>query len=500
MIRHKKTILLCGGICLAVVLVTIGILLTVKNSRSRRVNVYAVSDFSTEEYWGSQSETYGAVYLDKLQAIYISDTQTVSEVYVQEGQTVKAGDKLLAYDTTLTDIALQKAQIALDKMKLQLETAKRDLQTLNTLTPHSSVLVTPNVTQPVLTPQDTPKRLSGSGTEDDPYYYLWGATDTFDQTFFETLFASGSEVYAVFMIRTENALNGEIELSWGMHLQSLAGQVTWQIFQAEIPAHLQSPEPENEEPYYVESGSEYTAAELTQMRTDKRKEISDLTLQIQIAEVDLRQKQQEVTNGIVVSTVDGVVKSVVDAQEAYQESKPVITVSGGGGYYVKGAVSELEREAMLPGQQVEVRSMESDMSYVGEVISISDYPTTSFSGWTNGNSNVSYYPLTVFIEESAQLRENEFVDILFSSTGTDSRGFFLENQFLITENGRYFVYLRGENGKLERRQVQIGRCMDSYTEILGDLTQEDWLAFPYASDIRAGAATQEATIDDFYNS
>ena len=166
----KKRWLLAGIIALAAIALLVLVLLLVKNGRSKQINVYAVSDFSMDQYWGSESETYGAVYLDKIQTVYISDTQKISEVYVKEGQSVKAGDKLLAYDTTLTDIALQKAQITLEKSKAQLESAKRELQKLNTLTPHSSVLVTPNNPQPVLTPQTTPKRISGSGTEDDPYY------------------------------------------------------------------------------------------------------------------------------------------------------------------------------------------------------------------------------------------------------------------------------------------------------------------------------------------
>mgnify|MGYP006999056602 CR=1 FL=1 len=38
------------------------------------------------------------------------------------------------------------------------------------------------------------------------------------------------EVYAVFMIRQSNAINGKIELSWGMHLQAGGGQVSWSMF------------------------------------------------------------------------------------------------------------------------------------------------------------------------------------------------------------------------------------------------------------------------------
>ena len=53
----------------------------------------------------------------------------------------------------------------------------------------------------------------------------------------------------------------------------------------------------------------------------------------------------------------------------------------------------------------------------------------------------------------------------------------------------------------ERRQVQTGRSADGRcTQILGGLTQDDWVAFPYLSTIREGASTREATMDDFYNS
>ena len=513
--RKKKTLLLAVGICIAVLGAITGILFLIKNSSAKAVNVYSVSDFSTDYYWGSSSETYGSVFLDKLQTVYLSDTQTVSEVYVQAGQEVKAGDPLLAYNTTLTDLALQKADIALQKLKAQQTKAQNDLQALNAMKPHSSVLVTPEVTTPVLNPLETPRRISGSGTADDPYYYLWGGNDTFNPQFLATLFPAATdpedpaqpdpvlpdgECYAVFMVRESNALEGEILQSWGMHLVRSGGEVTWTMFPAQIPDHLQPPEQENQEPYYVESGSEYTAAELVKMRADKRKEISDLDLQIKIAEVDYRQKQQEMTNGQVVATVDGVVKTVNTPEDAKTNGEPVVTVSGGGGYYVKGTVSELEMENLQPGQTVSVVSMESNNTYEASVVSISNYPVTNNNGWSNGNPNVSYYPLVVFIDESATLRESEYVSIQYTATSGGGEGLYLENQFLRMENGKTYVYVQSEDGTLEKRYLTTGMAMDSsYTQILSGLSREDYIAFPYGSNLKEGAATQESTPDAFYN-
>ena len=50
------------------------------------MNVYSVSDFAMTNYWGDTSSTNGMVTTDKLQKIYVSSTQTVSKVYVTEGQ------------------------------------------------------------------------------------------------------------------------------------------------------------------------------------------------------------------------------------------------------------------------------------------------------------------------------------------------------------------------------------------------------------------------------
>ena len=79
------------------------------------------------DYWGDTANTSGTVSTDKLQKIYLSQSQTVSQVYVKEGQNVKKGDKLLAYDTTLSQAEVEGAQIQLERMQLELETAKNNL-------------------------------------------------------------------------------------------------------------------------------------------------------------------------------------------------------------------------------------------------------------------------------------------------------------------------------------------------------------------------------------
>ena len=51
--------------------------------------------------------------------------------------------------------------------------------------------------------------------------------------------------------------------------------------------------------------------------------------------------------------------------------------------------------------------------------------------------------------------------------------------FIRTENGKSYVMVRDDNGKLEKRWVQTGRNLwGSYTQIRGGLTVDDFVAFP----------------------
>ena len=135
----------------------------------------------------------------------------------------------------------------------------------------------------------------------------------------------------------------------------------------------------------------------------------------------------------------------------------------------------------------------------GEIIEILSYPKTNGNSWSDGNNNVSYYPFRVFVDESAQLQENDYVNVTYQKQQSGN-GLYLENMFVRTENGKSYVYVKNEKGVLEKRDVQTGRDLyGSYTQILGGITAEDSVAFPYGKDVFDGAKTKDATIDEFYN-
>ena len=67
---------------------------------SEPVFVFPFEYVGMTEYWGDSQESYGPVTTDKIQTVYLSDTQTVTEILVKQGDTVKKGDLLMSFDTT----------------------------------------------------------------------------------------------------------------------------------------------------------------------------------------------------------------------------------------------------------------------------------------------------------------------------------------------------------------------------------------------------------------
>lgn len=516
MSKKMKRTIITAVIIICIIAAGCGSMIIVRNTQKKPVNVYAVSDFSTLDIYGESSQSSGMVTTDKIQKVVLSNTQTVKEVYVQEGQSVKEGDPLLAYDTTLSDLELQKARTALNKLEVQKKQAENELTKIKNMRPYSRTLITPSTPEIVYEQQTTPMLLQGKGTEEDPFYYLWGEGDTLREELMNQMFpvlessegisendkkAEQNESYVVLIVRDNNALNGQIVDSWGLHLVRSAedGKISTQLFAPEIPEELQNYE-SVPEPYYEESGSEFTAEELAQMRAEKEQEIKDLDVSIRIAAVELTQQEKEAADGMVRSTVTGTVKVVRNPEEAYRNNEPVLEVSAGGGYYIDVAMSELELGKVQIGQTVQVNSYMTGVSCEGTIVEVSEYPTANANSWSNGNPEVSYYPFKVFVDESAALQENDYVDVSYQSSGEEGGGFYLENQFIRTENGRSFVYVRNEAGRLEQRTVQTGRDLyGAYTEIRGGISMDDYVAFPYGKDVEDGAKTNESTMDEFYS-
>ena len=502
-------------------------------------------------YFEDSVQYDGRVTADNLQSVYSSSTQTVTQIFVSEGQTVKKGDPLLSYDTTLSDIQLERQRLNVQQAELNLQNAKKELTRINSMKPYSPPPPTQPPTEPSTAPLEPvdslPYFMGGDGTEELPYRWLWSDGLTYDDAFIEKMLTENEkEIWVAFEVREQNALKGELLNRWGLHItveyaetpaeepseappqepSEAPAEETTQM-PTEEPTQTPTEEPTapdtvrtlryaffvpndapdsddgKEEPTspsteWVDDSSGYTAAEIAQMRAEKQKEIRDLDVQYRMAKVDYERMKDEVENGIVYAKVDGTVTRLVDAETALTEGTPMLTVSGGGCYNVQVPIGEFELEAYPIGSEVTVMSWENyGMEIAGTIEAVSDTPTSS-GYYFGGNPNVSRYMATVAVPADANLREGEYVGVTFRGGTADENAIYLENMYIRTEDGRSYVYKRGADGKLEKCEVRTGAVYWGYTAVYGDLTDEDYIAFPYGKEVKVGAETVEGEEDYGY--
>ena len=276
------------------------------------------------------------------------------------------------------------------------------------------------------------------------------------------------------------------------------------VIREPLPEMTDKENPQMQKPYsgsgsgsYTDPGITYTAAEIASMRAEQENTVRDCDLSLRQLKVELEKLEKEMNNSAVYSTLDGVVMELADPKEVTTH-EPMIKVSGGGGYLVKGTVSELALDSVKPGQTVTVSDWSTGMSYMGTVKGVADYPSNG-NNWSDGNNNVSYYPFTVSVDASANLQQNSYVQLSYSAgAAEDGDSVYLLNSFIRSEGPKSYIYI-AQDGKLVKRYVRTGKSIwGSYTEILGGLEEGARLAFPFGKNVREGADVQNAGIDTLY--
>lgn len=546
-LKKRKRLFIIAGSVLGVVGVTVGIIAGVAGAGGKTVYVYPYSIVGIGSYWQDSQQTYGPVRSDNIQTVTLTDTQEVTSVNVKVGDTVKKNDILMTFDSTLSELALEKKRLAVEQLKQQLQQEKDRLQEIMNYAPYTPIEKKYTWVDPVgqdafqdeqkYIPLDTaaPETWSGPlGGENDPII-LWarsgcgvnndlfeklaeflgkaraarpstdpdpsGSEDDDIELYQDTTPEDVREYYMVLkQVEGDNTVS-KATAFYGMHVFNNSGNWTFLTFDASnVYDYTRTGTPG----YTIVSGGDedhtgsmYTLEEIVKMKEDQQKTILDVEYKIKVAEAEYSIAQRETKDGNVRSEVDGKVISVLTPEEAKEKKQPIIKVSGGGGFYVVGSISELSRDKLVIGSEVTVFDNQTGNMYTGTVESIGDYPSAD-SGYNDGNSNASSYPFTVFVDESADLVGGNYVRIEYELTG-DSTGLCLQNAFVRKENGQNVVYVQGANGKLERRTVRVGKSVwGSYKEILSGITESDLVAFPYGKNVKEGAPTEQGDYTNLY--
>ena len=551
------------GVCGAVW----GGLTIARNAQRGDVNVYAVNECAMTDYWGDTSNTSGMVTTDKLQKIYISQSQTVKKVWVKEGDSVKKGTVLVSYDSTLTQATVERAKIDYDRQAENLEVMKNELELLKkaknkeTLQKECDDLeaklknlkaaydkdekhpynADAPVTEGKITQAEpTTITVKGADGKEQPatvYYYSWLSPSTIDEAKLGEILSNlgvtpagdvltAVDTYVVLVQRHGDKVGGYVESTWGMVIMDRYTADNNEVDPPTQASKSVSFRLLNNLPDFVDTERKYdskeiqdterklaiaqelldasmTQLDLNKAILEKAQAVKEQEVNLKVAKLKLDKKLAELGDGNVYAEFDGTVKAVRDPDEAYNNSEAVVELSGGGGYYVTGTLSEMDLGSVQVGDSVSISSWMTGAACEGTIVSIDDYPTSNGNNWGDGNNNVSYYPFKVFVTEDANLQPNDYVDIQYQKdTSAEESGssLYLQSMFIRTDNGKSYVMARGEDGRLEQRWVQTGRDLwGSYTQIRGGLTVDDYVAFPYGRDVVEGAHTQEATTDQLYN-
>lgn len=557
------------GVCGAVW----GGLTIARNAQRGDVNVYAVNECAMTDYWGDTSNTSGMVTTDKLQKIYISQSQTVKKVWVKEGDSVKKGTVLVSYDSTLTQATVERAKIDYDRQTENLEVMKNGLELLKKAKNKETLQAEYDKLQKELAEEIAKLDKEGGYRPDEPikegkivvkgatgnsenaplYYQILSGTKLNDATLNGILEEFGRAdptsnmpeitTYIVLVTRENDKKGGE-PISRGLVIteaftpdstgetpttpgeggetpttpgeggsESGSGTVELSFRFCDLTGYVDPERTYSSDKYKeltrkIAQVQELLDASMTQLDLnkailEKAQAVKEQEVNLKVAKLKLDKKLAELGDGNVYAEFDGTVKAVRDPDEAYNNSEAVVELSGGGGYYVTGTLSEMDLGSVQVGDSVSISSWMTGAACEGTIVSIDDYPTSNGNNWGDGNSNVSYYPFKVFVTEDANLQPNDYVDIQYQKdTSAEESGssLYLESMFIRTDNGKSYVMARGEDGRLEQRWVQTGRDLwGSYTQIRGGLTIDDYVAFPYGRDVVEGAHTQEATTDQLYN-
>ena len=131
---------------------------------THKIDVNSVSTLNTG-YWDNPSTSTGLVSNSDTQSVLYDSSKTITQVFVQEGQQVNAGDPLLSYDLTTLQSAVDTSQLDVEKAQNAITLAEYELKKLLNTTPIPDVVEEPEIQDP------TPAPLPGVPAKDGNGFY-----------------------------------------------------------------------------------------------------------------------------------------------------------------------------------------------------------------------------------------------------------------------------------------------------------------------------------------
>ncbi|MCM1258659.1 MAG: efflux RND transporter periplasmic adaptor subunit [Roseburia sp.] len=257
--------------------------------------------------------------------------------------------------------------------------------------------------------------------------------------------------------------------------------------------------------------------------------------------LEMEKTQKKIDNSEVVSTANGVVKTLNDPKTSDNnmggDNNATISIMVTGTYRVKGTLDEQTINMISPGSRVIVRSrVDENQTWNGTVDNIDTGETASededsmsyyYGGSDSSENSASKYPFYISLDSADGLILGQHVYIELDQGQTETKeGLWLYASYIVMENGgmeslmmdevsmssteieygeeslfdtessfdfgagfanvtvpegtEAFVWADDGNGRLMKKTVQLGEydpMMDEY-EIISGLTADDYIAWP----------------------
>lgn len=182
------------------------------------------------------------------------------------------------------------------------------------------------------------------------------------------------------------------------------------------------------------------------------------------------------------------------SSDSSSDSSAFITILSTGAYRVKGKVNEQNRDSIIPGESVIIRSrVDSSKTWKGTMGSIDvnngtsdDDSSDMYIGMSSTSSDdqtsSTSYPFYVELDSSEDLMLGQHVYIE-RDMGQDEQkdGLWLSDYYILdTDTNEPYVWAANDKNRLEKRYVTLGKHDDDLGEyeIVDGLTKKDAIAFP----------------------
>ena len=236
-------------------------------------------------------------------------------------------------------------------------------------------------------------------------------------------------------------------------------------------------------------------------------DLKETELKIKTKEAEVRKSQDILENATVMAPVTGRVQAINESGSGQDgQPAPYITIQKTGAYRVKGVLGELQRGSITEGSRIKITSRTDDETVWHGTVSLVDFENPIHNdnmgmmmgpGGNDEMTQSSQYPFYVKLDTTEGLLMGQHVFMQLDSGEEEAFLLAVDASFLnMEEDGSAWVWAENGHGKLEKRNVTLGRFNESQNlyEITAGLSQDDYIAFPDASCV-SGAVTSHEPIE-----